>query len=89
MKNITKSLLAAALMAAIAAPAAAEISPRELQSAVRAATGPSGNVRAVITGKDSVHLYGYVEDGHFISRVERAAREAGAKNIRNGILRSN
>ena len=86
MKTLTKSIAAAALSFAMAAPASAAVSPNILTD-INLAAGSGSNVRITVSG-DTVTMYGFVEDTYALQSINRAAKRAGAKKVNNYVKRS-
>ena len=86
MKTLSKLIVVSVMLFAFSIPASAAISS-DIFSDIKRAAGTRSNVRISISG-DTVTLTGYVEDSYSLGRIERAARDNGAKKVRNYVLRS-
>jgi len=88
MNVFTKIVSTLALSTAIAAPAAAMVTPQDVASEVRSAYS-SGNVSVVINGSEAT-LFGWVADAGDKQAVAAAALGVdGIDSIRNRVLESN
>lgn len=86
MKTFTKAIAATAVIFAMAAPASAAVSA-DIGNSIRAAAGTGSNVRVNVDG-DTVILNGYVEDSYSRLAIERVAKDRGAENVINNVVRS-
>ncbi len=87
MKTLNKALIATALTALIAGPAAAMVSP-DLETDVLSAAGAGSNVNVIVDG-DTVTLTGYVEDAYSLTAIEQAADVEGVETVINNVFRTN
>lgn len=71
MKTLTKSMIAAALVASFSAPAFSAVSDD-----IRRLAGTNGNIKVHVRG-DTVTLTGYVEDSYARQKATNTAKQQG------------